>query len=118
MVQDARSRMTFIAEPLRHRAVAVLTLDPANARKHNERNLATIAGSLKRFSPAFKWTAAERFVDLGSIGPVTGTGSQHYLATTMNLDGSVIAGHQGERRAWIWDEQNGMRDLKGSGSRA
>jgi DNA modification methylase len=55
MVQDARTHLTYIAEPLRHLAVPLseLTLDPSNARKHNERNLAAIAGSLKRFGQRF-----------------------------------------------------------------
>jgi len=54
-VQDARAHLTYIAEPLRHLAVPLteLTLDPSNARKHNERNLAAIAGSLKRFGQRF-----------------------------------------------------------------
>jgi hypothetical protein len=52
MVQDAHtSKLAHIAEPLRHLAVPVesLTLDPANARKHDQRNPTAFNGSLKRF---------------------------------------------------------------------
>jgi DNA modification methylase len=47
--------LAYIAEPLRHLAVPVtsLSLDPANARKHDERNLASIRGSLARFGQRF-----------------------------------------------------------------
>jgi DNA modification methylase len=43
--------LAYIAQPLRHLAVplASLTLDPANARQHDEKNLAAIKGSLSRF---------------------------------------------------------------------
>src|SRR5947207_240298 len=58
MVQDAHvsaPSLAYIAEPLRHLAVPIetLTLDPANARKHDQRNLSAIAGSLKRFGQRF-----------------------------------------------------------------
>jgi DNA modification methylase len=51
----ADTSLLHIAEPLRHLAIAVeaLTLDPANARKHNDRNLDTIKGSLKRWGQRF-----------------------------------------------------------------
>src|SRR5690242_16392705 len=46
MVQDAHDSpsLAHIAEPLRHLAVPIetLTLDPANARKHDQRNLDAI----------------------------------------------------------------------------
>ncbi len=43
--------LAHIADPLRHLAVplASLVLDPANARQHDEKNLAAIKGSLARF---------------------------------------------------------------------
>lgn len=43
--------LSHIAEPLRALAVPIdtLTLDPANARTHDERNLSAIKGSLSRF---------------------------------------------------------------------
>ncbi len=49
------SSLAHIAEPVRHLAVSIetLTLDPANARKHDQRNLDAIAGSLKRFGQRF-----------------------------------------------------------------
>jgi DNA modification methylase len=58
MVQNAPaavSPLAHIAEPLRHLAVSVDSLvpDPANARKHNDRNLDTIKGSLMRFGQRF-----------------------------------------------------------------
>src|SRR4051812_15259375 len=58
MVQDAHASapsLSHIAEPLRHLAVPIesLTLDPANARKHDARNLDAIKGSLKRFGQRF-----------------------------------------------------------------
>src|SRR5690349_13671478 len=57
MVQDAHASpsLAHIAEPLRHLAVPIetLTLDPANARKHDQRNLDAIKGSLKRFGQRF-----------------------------------------------------------------
>jgi DNA modification methylase len=51
----AESTLSHIAEPLRHLAVPIegLTLDPANARQHNERNLETIKGSLARWGQRF-----------------------------------------------------------------
>jgi uncharacterized membrane protein len=73
---------------------------------------ARIGGGSDNTGPAFKWTASGGFVNLGSIGFLPGTNSQHYAATAMNLEASIIAGTQGGRRAWIWDQQTGMRDLK------
>jgi site-specific DNA-methyltransferase (adenine-specific) len=47
--------LDHIAQPLRHLAVPVssLNLDPANARKHDEKNLAAIKGSLARWGQRF-----------------------------------------------------------------
>lgn len=47
--------MDYIAEPLRLYAVPIgqLILDPQNARKHNARNLDSIADSLRRFGQRF-----------------------------------------------------------------
>ncbi len=52
---DVGADLSFIAEPLRHLAVAVadLTPDPANARTHNDRNLDAIKASLSRFGQRF-----------------------------------------------------------------
>lgn len=46
-----RGGLEYIAEPLRGLAVPIasLTLDPANARKHGERNMEAIVASLNRF---------------------------------------------------------------------
>lgn len=43
--------LAYIAEPLRHLAIPLgdLTPDPANARKHDEKNLSAIMGSLRQF---------------------------------------------------------------------
>lgn len=43
--------LSYIAEPLRHLAIPLgdLTPDPANARKHDEKNIAAIMGSLRQF---------------------------------------------------------------------
>ena len=54
MVQDAHAAdppLAHIAEPLRHLAIPIdsLTLDPANARKHDAANLSSLCGSLKEF---------------------------------------------------------------------
>ena len=47
----ADASLSHIAVPLRHLAVpiAALNLDPSNARKHDEKNLSAIKGSLARF---------------------------------------------------------------------
>ncbi len=49
--QSSTPSLSHIAEPLRHLAVPIetLVLDPANARVHDEKNLAAIQASLGRF---------------------------------------------------------------------
>src|SRR4051812_7753566 len=51
MVQEAPANLDYIAQPLRALAlpIASVQLDPANARTHDEKNLAAIKGSLARF---------------------------------------------------------------------
>ncbi len=69
------------------------------------------SGGIARSGPAFRWTPEGGYQTLGSIGSIPGTQSQNYIATATNADGSLIFGTQGGRRAWIWDEDHGMRDL-------
>ena len=51
MAKRTPKHLAVIAEPLRGLAVEITSLVPdgSNARVHDERNIATIAGSLKRF---------------------------------------------------------------------
>ena len=50
----ANGASKYIAEPLRHLAVPIadLHIDPANARKHDDRNLGAIKASLARWGRA------------------------------------------------------------------
>jgi DNA modification methylase len=54
-MQTVTDDLAYIAQPLRHLAIAIdtLILDPANARKHDEKNLGAIKGSLTRFGQRF-----------------------------------------------------------------
>lgn len=63
---------------------------------------------------AFKWTDDAGYEILDDLGfnPDLTDRQQFYQANDTNFDGSVIVGTQGNRRAWIWDETDGMRDLK------
>jgi ParB-like chromosome segregation protein Spo0J len=53
--EGAGADLAYIAEPLRPLAVPIesLSLDPANVRKHDERNLGAIAASLSRWGQRF-----------------------------------------------------------------
>src|SRR5689334_22522033 len=61
-LQTAPPLLDHIAPPLRHLAVAIdtLNLDPANARRHDEKNLAAIQGSLARLASACRWWSSSR----------------------------------------------------------
>lgn len=60
---------------------------------------------------AFRWRAAESFVDLGIL-----PGDSFSEARAVSSDGSIIVGQSGVKfvssHAFIWDQTNGMRDLK------
>ncbi|MEY2498789.1 MAG: hypothetical protein QOD12_2345 [Verrucomicrobiota bacterium] len=59
----------------------------------------------------FRWRAGEGFVDLGVL-----PGDQYSEANAVSADGGTIVGVSGVKfvsaRAFIWDQANGMRDLK------
>jgi hypothetical protein len=65
----------------------------------------------ERLGEALRWTDGGGYQSLGSIGPLPGH-YQDYLALASNANGTLIGGTQGYRRAWIWDAQHGMRDLR------
>jgi probable HAF family extracellular repeat protein len=61
---------------------------------------------------AFRWTTETGMVGLGFL-----LGDDISVATDTSADGSIVVGWSSEhltwgRRAFIWDETNGMRDLK------
>jgi probable HAF family extracellular repeat protein len=59
---------------------------------------------------AFRWTTATGMVDLGVV-----SGDQFSEAKAISADGSIVVGRSGvgfTGRAFIWDQMNGMRDLK------
>jgi hypothetical protein len=60
---------------------------------------------------AFRWTADSGMVELGELPG----GSSSHWAVAVSENGSVIVGScsaAGRRRAFIWDESNGMRELQ------
>ena len=69
-----------------------------------------VGGMDSEFSTeAFRWTAVGGMVGLGKpAGAETGMESS---ANAVSEDGSIVAGKYGGR-AFIWDEANGMQDLK------
>lgn len=57
-------------------------------------------------SRAFRWTAENGIVNLGSLDI-----DESAVATAVSGDGRIIVGTSGAR-AFIWDAQHGMRDLR------
>jgi probable HAF family extracellular repeat protein len=60
---------------------------------------------------AFRWTTSGGMTDLGVL-----PGDSFSEATAVSADGSIVVGQSApdfnQQRAFIWDEANGMRDLK------
>lgn len=59
---------------------------------------------------AFRWTAADGMLSLGKLLEDPPPTSDE-TAYAVSGDGSVVVGESGDR-AFIWDEENGMRDLR------
>lgn len=58
-------------------------------------------------SEAFRWTEAEGMIGLGSLSPEAGS-----EGIAISDDGRYIVGSS-DGRAFLWDQQSGMRDLNG-----
>jgi len=59
----------------------------------------------------FRWTAAEGTIGIGQTAGIFSTG----VAKATSTDGSIIVGYAfnfNDHRAFIWDADNGIRDLK------
>lgn len=72
----------------------------------------TISGDASGVAHAFRWTATDKMVDLGTIGGATGNSQ----ALAVNADGSVVAGNSvvagaAGAHAFRWSSAGGMADL-------
>ena len=94
VLQEMTSQTPRISESLQHLAVDIDSLvhDPANARKHGERNIAAIKASLARFGQVKPVVVADNGVTViagnGTLQAARELGWKKIAAVTTTLEGS------------------------------